>query len=53
MVSSLVCGDYDDLEDEQKRVLETVGGILPILGQISRWRVTALEAERTLPNQGK
>jgi len=53
MVNSLVCGDYDDLEQEQKRVLETAGGILPILGTITGWQVIALEAERTLPNQGK
>ncbi len=53
MVNRLMCSSWFNLDKKHKNVLKTAGKLLPIVSTISGWQVIALEAERTLPNQGK
>jgi Flp pilus assembly protein TadG len=49
----LLCGGIGDLSPDQAGALLQNGGSLPGIVTLAGWRVIALEAERTLPNQGR
>jgi Flp pilus assembly protein TadG len=49
----LLCGGMDGLSMDQAGALLQNGGSLPGIVTLAGWRVIALEAERTLPNQGR
>jgi hypothetical protein len=50
---SLMCAAYGDLPKEARERLETNGSGLAAAAAVSGSRFVALEAERTLPNQGR
>ncbi len=49
----LLCGPWTGLGDEQRALLAQNGGALASMAVLGEWDVIAIEAQRTLPNQGR
>jgi Flp pilus assembly protein TadG len=49
----LMCAGVEDLPTARREALLTNGGALAGAAALGGWRLVALEAERTLPNQGR
>lgn len=49
----VMCGGWGDLAEERRLALQTNGLALGSISTVSGWAVVSLEAERTLPNQGR
>lgn len=50
---AVVCGGWGALDEGARERLSTNGGGLAAAAALSGWRFAALEAERTMPNQGR
>ena len=55
LARSIMCKSYDDLPEQSKAELDTVGAssLGNIVTDFLGWRYLAVTAERTLPNQGR
>ncbi len=53
MARAIMCSSWSGLPKGRRETLGTNGMLLSSASQVAGWRVLALEAERTLPNQGR
>ena len=53
MARSVMCSRFGDLPTDRKRALTLNGSFLGNISGVAGWQVLALEAERTMPNQGR
>ena len=53
MARNIMCSGWEGVPAARRAALATNGALLSSVSQVAGWKVVALEAERTMPNQGR